>query len=355
MSNPSENARILIVDDTPKNIQVLGMILKEANYLINVAQNGQQALESVKIISPDLILLDIMMPVMDGFETCAKLKADPATADIPVIFLTAKTEAEDIVKGFELGAVDYLTKPFNGAELFVRVESHLTRLRLQREVEQRLAEIESLKREQETFISHELTSRVERLEEAVRQQATDQIAEGVEGLSGLVRTLRGLMSFGKGEYQLQKEEVQLDQLIRGVIGDLEIAYGTLANVLYQNQLTNPMVPADRDLLSGVVHDLVKKAIEEVAGHAESSYRVVTVNVSEAGETVVIRVLHKAEEGSTDPFASLRDEPGGGDDEAVAGSSLGSGYGLLVARAHGGNFTIDVDNQGTATTTLTLSR
>ncbi len=117
--------RILIVDDAAKNIQLLGTILREEGYQINVARNGWQALDVVAQMPPDLILLDVMMPELDGFETCKKLKENPATRAIPVIFLTARADTEDIVKGFELGAVDYVTKPFNAAELLSRVGTHL--------------------------------------------------------------------------------------------------------------------------------------------------------------------------------------------------------------------------------------
>ncbi len=116
---------VLIVDDKLENIQVLGGILKKEGYQVNVAQSGQKALESVDAMTPDLILLDIMMPGLDGFETCKQLKAKSNAIDIPVIFLTAKTELDDIVQGFELGAVDYITKPFNLSELLARVNTHL--------------------------------------------------------------------------------------------------------------------------------------------------------------------------------------------------------------------------------------
>jgi len=117
---------ILLVDDTPRNLQVLGNILKKQTYHLAVATHGQEALERVKEVYPDLILLDIMMPGLSGFDVCEALKKDESTRDIPVIFLTAKTETEDIVRGFELGAVDYITKPFNGTELLARVKTHLT-------------------------------------------------------------------------------------------------------------------------------------------------------------------------------------------------------------------------------------
>ncbi|MCP4346886.1 MAG: response regulator [Desulfobacterales bacterium] len=117
---------ILIVDDVPKNLQVLGNILSEKKeYKIAAAVNGQQALGIINSAPPDIILLDVMMPEQDGFEICSKLKESDKTKEIPIIFLTAKTETEDIIKGFELGAADYVTKPFNKTELLVRVHNHL--------------------------------------------------------------------------------------------------------------------------------------------------------------------------------------------------------------------------------------
>ena len=117
---------ILIVDDTPENLDVLRGLL-ENNYNLKVALNGQTAIKIANIVPlPDLILLDIMMPEMDGFETCQHLKENPKTRNIPVIFLTSKTETEDIIKGFEIGAIDYVTKPFNPLELIARVKTQMT-------------------------------------------------------------------------------------------------------------------------------------------------------------------------------------------------------------------------------------
>ncbi len=119
-----EKPLILLVDDNPKNLQVLGSLL-EGTYKTAVAENGAEALEFVKKRFPDLILLDILMPEIDGFEVCERLKALPETRDIPIIFLSAKTETQDIVKGFEVGGVDYITKPFHAPELLVRVHTHI--------------------------------------------------------------------------------------------------------------------------------------------------------------------------------------------------------------------------------------
>lgn len=116
---------ILIVDDNPKNIQVLGKTLHDMGYNVSIATSGKQALDSVKKEKPDLILLDVQMPEMDGFEVCKIIKESPDTKSIPIIFLTAVVETDRIINGFELGAVDYITKPFNSAELSARVSTHL--------------------------------------------------------------------------------------------------------------------------------------------------------------------------------------------------------------------------------------
>jgi len=117
--------RILIVDDNQRNITLLGTILHKEDYQINIAMDGMQAIEMVKKAKPDLILLDVMMPILDGYDTCEQLKTNPDSAEIPVIFLTAKTQLEDRIKGFELGAVDYISKPFESRELLSRVRTHL--------------------------------------------------------------------------------------------------------------------------------------------------------------------------------------------------------------------------------------
>lgn len=134
---------ILIVDDVPKNLQVLGKILLNEGYKVLIAQNGTKAIDIAKKTLPSLILLDVMMPEMDGYETCRQLKKLSGVSDIPIIFVTAISEAEDIVKGFEIGASDYITKPFNAAVLLARVKIHLT-LYQQKKTLQTLSELDGL-------------------------------------------------------------------------------------------------------------------------------------------------------------------------------------------------------------------
>jgi putative two-component system response regulator len=125
---------ILAVDDNPVNLELLFDLLDNAGFEVLVSQNGQSALKRAKNTHPDIILLDIMMPDMDGFETCRRLKADETTKDIPIIFMTALSETVDKVRGFALGAVDYITKPIDPEEVLARVNTHLTMQRLQNEL-----------------------------------------------------------------------------------------------------------------------------------------------------------------------------------------------------------------------------
>lgn len=117
--------KVLIVDDTPKNIQVVANILKDENYSLSFASSGIRAIELCKKNSFDLILLDVMMPEIDGFETCEKIKSISEYKDVPIIFLTARSDSESVLRGFEVGGVDYVTKPFNTKELLSRVKTQL--------------------------------------------------------------------------------------------------------------------------------------------------------------------------------------------------------------------------------------
>ncbi len=138
--------KILIVDDYPANIKVLGELLRD-NFDVFVATNGLKAVAVAREKMPDLILMDVMMPEMDGFSAATKIRSDKLTSDIPIIFITAKGETEDIVKGFEVGGQDYITKPFNPQELFARVNTHLELKQSKQELKDYSLELEKANRE----------------------------------------------------------------------------------------------------------------------------------------------------------------------------------------------------------------
>ena len=163
-----QDATVLIVDDVPKNLQLLGKILALENYEVMIATDGQQALNTVEKKPPDVILLDIMMPGMDGFEVCERIKSNPELKDIPIIFLTAKTEIADKIKGFELGASDYINKPFETPEVLARVQTQVRLKRAQDTIKNHNQELEAI-----------LEQRTKALVRAERQAAMSLLIEGI--------------------------------------------------------------------------------------------------------------------------------------------------------------------------------
>ncbi len=168
--------KILIVDDTPTNLLLLNGILRTEKYEVHAASDGESALRFVQNSRPDLILLDIKMPGMDGFSVCEHLKADERTRNIPIIFISALEEVADKVKSFQLGGVDYITKPVRAQEVLARVKTHLTLRRLQQELQDTNTQLAQQLREAER-LNEELQQRNKELQEA---QGT------IKTLSGLV-------------------------------------------------------------------------------------------------------------------------------------------------------------------------
>ncbi|NEQ26357.1 MAG: response regulator, partial [Microcoleus sp. SIO2G3] len=146
----ASKGNILIVDDTPNNLRLLSSMLTQQGYEVRSAISGSVALMAVHTVHPDLILLDINMPKMGGYEVCERLKADVETQEIPVIFLSALSEAIDKVRAFQVGGVDYITKPFQVEEVLARVENQLTLRRMQLDLQQARAEaLRALEQEKE--------------------------------------------------------------------------------------------------------------------------------------------------------------------------------------------------------------
>jgi CheY-like chemotaxis protein len=139
--NINSDVTILVVDDNKENLSVVGNIFKDMGYKLAFALGGKDALEILETTPVTLILLDIMMPGMDGFEVCYTLKENPKTKDIPIIFLTAKTETEDIVTAFLIGGVDYVTKPFRKEELICRVNNHIELIKARATIQKQADEL----------------------------------------------------------------------------------------------------------------------------------------------------------------------------------------------------------------------
>jgi signal transduction histidine kinase len=177
-SAPSPGGDVLVVEDTPASLQLLADLLIQAGYSARRAQDGKMALLSAQASPPDLVLLDVRMPGMDGYEVCRRLKADARTRDVPVIFLSALRETEDKVHAFRLGAVDYIAKPYQPDEVLARVRTHVELRRLQASLEERVAERTAQHREAERRLQQSQTQLRElaAFQENVREQERSRIA-----------------------------------------------------------------------------------------------------------------------------------------------------------------------------------
>src|SRR4028119_119024 len=201
--NPTKQDLILIVDDDSTNLKVLFSFLKESGFKVLVAQDGNSAIEKLQEVSPDLILLDVMMPGINGFETCRRLKSSTLTKDIPVIFMTVLSETIDKLQGLSLGAVDYITKPFQQEEVLARIKLHLKMRNLTKTLE-----------EQNVLLKQEIESRV--TAEVALQKLTQELEQRVqERTAQLTNALHDLQ-------QTQVQLLQSEALLRTVVTNAPI-------------------------------------------------------------------------------------------------------------------------------------
>lgn len=229
-------ASILIVDDVPTNIQLVASILAPFDYELSFANSGRDALVQIAETAFDLILLDIMMPGMDGLEVARQLKQDTGTAAIPIIFLTAKSDEDSILEGFDVGAADYVTKPFNPAELVARVQTHLALKQTQDDLRQRnmeLAEAIELKNRLLSIASHDLKNPLSAINGFATlldrhkvlqsdQDARDMvqfISRAAKRMNHLITELLDTAALEMGRIELQLQPCSAEKLLNEVITD----------------------------------------------------------------------------------------------------------------------------------------
>ncbi|MBN2635001.1 MAG: hybrid sensor histidine kinase/response regulator [Prolixibacteraceae bacterium] len=263
--------KILIVDDVPTNIQVLGTLLAKLNCELAVAMNGKQALEVVERISPDLILLDVMMPVMNGHETCIELKSKESTRDIPVIFLSAKSESNDIVEGFKLGAVDYVTKPFIGKELLARVQTHLEL----KQAKQTLNEELQSKDKFFSIISHDLRGAfgiimsfvdlIQNNREYLSDAEVDELLNDIANTSkNTLELLENLLQWARsqtGAIRYQPENLPLSVLLKDICEQHKHIAKAKDIELVTKSDNQHIVMADKNMIKLILRNLLVNALK----------------------------------------------------------------------------------------------
>ncbi|MBF0455347.1 MAG: hybrid sensor histidine kinase/response regulator [Magnetococcales bacterium] len=277
----AENNRrpiILVVDDTPENIDVLRSAL-QADYAVRVAPSGRVALKAVKILPlPDLVLLDIMMQDMDGYEVCRQLKADPVTASIPIIFVTAKTGEADQLAGLNLGAVDYITKPFSIPIVQTRVKTHLT-VFLQRQLLEKqnlqLLEAARLRDNVAQITRHDLKSPLASIIGFTQLLAkTPALGDKSQGYIKLIETASyrllnminhslDLFQMEEGRYHLQPKEMDLLTILNQVKEEM-FTLSRSKNcpiTLISQQEESVMIQGERLLCHSLFANLIKNSLE----------------------------------------------------------------------------------------------
>ena len=272
---------ILIVDDTEENIDILLEALSD-DYGISVAMDGETALEILKEEIPDIILLDIIMPGMDGYDICKKIKENKETTDIPIIFLTAIAEIESKAKGFELGAVDYITKPFEILEVKARIRTHLSLKLAKYELsqknkilEQKTIELENAFNELEAFsytVSHDLKAPIRAIEAYVKmileekneklQSNTKEIVNKVNDICGnTITMIENLLKYSKmTNLEICREMIDISKIFKLTFEQYRTIYSERI-IEFEFETGMPIVWVDSTLIKQVISNIISNAVK----------------------------------------------------------------------------------------------
>lgn len=340
--NPSEY-KILIVDDVMSNVLLLKVLLTNEKFAIATASNGRQALEQVEKENPDLVLLDVMMPDMSGFEVAQHLKSNPNTADIPIIFLTALNSTADIVKGFQVGANDFISKPFNKEELIIRVTHQISLVAAKRLILSKTEELQRIIAGRDklySVIAHDLRSPMGSIKmvlnmlilnlpsEKIGAEMYELLTMANQTTEDVFSLLDNLLKWTKsqiGKLNVVYQDVDLVEVTDGVIEIFSMVASLKKIRIHEMKPEKMMVNADIDMLKTVVRNLLSNAIkfskensevlvkmEEVDGMAVVSVQDYGCGISEEGQK---KLLHTDTHFST--FGTNNEE--------------GSGLGLLLCK------------------------
>lgn len=368
------NNTILIVDDTPENIDILVELLDDFDK--QIAINGADALETAFDSPPDLILLDIMMPEMDGYEVCEKLRANDRTKDIPVIFLTAKTQKEDIVKGFEAGGQDYITKPFDVHELMERVKTQLE-LKTQREilknmnvvleekVQERTAQLDSSNKKLEKanielqgldeakndfleMISHEIRTPLNGIVGAAYLlndvmgdnnefgEFVEMLKISVDRLENFSTTALIITQLQADNYKISQESHKAENVLDSCIYSLE-EYSKEQNAEIRKGIVDSNIEINIDeklftrALKSVIHNAIKYSSERDK---------VTVNTLTDEKTTIIEVVDKGKGFTEEALKNLFQPFGMGEKHYDQNVGLSLRAAKMIMKAHNGDIVIE---------------
>lgn len=354
----AENAlpTIMLVDDTPANLSLLEEILRGRGYRVVAFPRGAMALRAAAANPPDLILLDIMMPEMDGFEVCRRLKADERLGETPVIFISALDDTANMLRAFDSGGVDYVSKPFQESEVLARVAAHLRLRQQQLEIEaqrrraqesyERLCDLESQRDQLVHMIVHDMRSPLmgilgfsEILEMELRQagngdllELTRQLRASGAYLNEMVSTLLDVSRLEAGAMPVNKRQCELGNLIADALDALK-AYSREARIEFHPPNAPVAAICDPDLTRRILQNLVANALK--FGGAKG---LVCVDLSVTESGVVVAVSDTGDgiplEYQARVFDKFAQAPGGGSGKAYS-TGLGLTFCKLAVEAQGG--------------------
>jgi len=378
-------ALVLLVDDAPQNIQVLGNILKDQGYSFALTTSGQETYSLLSRKLPDIILLDIMLPDEDGFSICRKIKGNPKTAHIPIIFLSAKHDIKDKIRGFELGASDYITKPFEDIEVIERVNNHLQakldrdkiqkyNSELEQMVEQRTKEL--IQKERESILAQfmqgiihyvrgpissisngmqliemmkdEVTKSLSNQDEA--QNKLEEIWEinalNSEKTASLLNDLDAMLKKSRNDYSLDVELVDLNKIIEQEVNflqvDLNFKHVVAKTInLYPEPLQIKAIPAE---ISQIIQNLIKNAMDAMHFQQEKAIMIESgikgancfFKISDNGPGIPKENMQKI----FDPFFTTKPKENKDGIDHPTGTGIGLQFCKNTIEAYGGQIQID---------------
>ncbi|MGE0159883.1 MAG: response regulator [Gemmatimonadales bacterium] len=340
---------VLLVDDTAENLRLLAGMLSSRGFDVRPVTSGAEALEAVATEPPDLILLDVTMPGMNGFEVCSRLQANEEWRKIPVIFLTALTDVSDKVTGFAAGGVDYITKPFQLEEVIARVTSQLALRSARRELERtilKLREVEQLRDDLVGMIVHDMRSPLTVLItqlQLLRMDLSDELAltvddalRGARQLNDLANALLDVRRMEEGKMPLGRKRVDLSRLVT----EVRDAMTTIEpdRVIEIAELGPTIVDADESLLRRVIENLVSNGIKHTPGSAPVRIEVGSVNgsVRLAVHDQGPGVPYTARERIFEKFGAVAVRL----DKSYHSVGLGLAFCKLAVEAHGGTIWVE---------------
>ncbi|MDR8391007.1 hybrid sensor histidine kinase/response regulator [Aliifodinibius sp. S!AR15-10] len=373
MPDHSDTTTILIVDDSEQNVRLLSHVLKKEGYKILEALNGRKALDIVAEKAPDIILLDVIMPDLNGFEICKKLKDQQSTKDIPIIFLSSLSETDSKVKGFNVGGVDYITKPFQREEVLARIDLHVRLKQLQDELEEKIDELKEReqrlnalnKRKDELMriLSHDIRNPVtgiigvaqllsessEDLSMEDRETMYHSIEESGRKIQRLVNDLLNKGTAERSISELNTEQVNVDEMVKEVI-ELHQPTALTKKISFDLESDKEIeLRLDRQKMEQVVGNLISNALKFTPEGGTIS---IGVDKNTEKDQVEIKVSDNGVGIPENELPDLLTDDGPKNVRTGTNGEKGSGIGLDIIKQftelHGGSVLID-SCQGEGTT------